>query len=268
KVVESCGVTVIKDQEVNDEEQIAFSERFGELEISIGTNNKKENNPYLKPQISRISNVNISNNKLIPVDDHKVVFDRGNNWWHTDSSFKVIPAKISILSAREIPKEGGGTEFVDARHALETWNRKPRKYSIEQINNDIAEHSIVYSRMRNTGDIFNKKFKKDMPYVRQRLIRTHPYTKRNAFYAGSHCSHIIGWELEEGRKLIHEINEWIVNSGEIARHKWSHGEIIIWDNRRILHRGTGYNESMYRRIMHRTTVAGDKPSCEEEVILY
>ena len=268
KVVESCGITVIKDQEVNDEEQIAFSERFGELEISIGTNHKKENNPYLKPQISRISNVNIANDKLIPVDDHKVVFDRGNNWWHTDSSFKETPAKISILSAREIPEEGGGTEFVDARHALETWNSKPRKYSVEQVKNDITEHSIVYSRMKNTGDIFNNKFKKDMPYVRQRLIRTHPYTKRNAFYAGSHCINIIGWELEEGRELINEINEWIVNSGEIARHKWSNGEIVLWDNRRVLHRGTGYDESKYRRIMHRTTVAGDKPSYEEEVIFH
>ena len=129
---------------------INFSERFGELEISIGTNHKKENNPYLKPQISRISNVNIATNKLIPADDPKVVFDRGNNWWHTDSSFKKIPATFSILSAREIPKEGGGTEFVDARHALETWDRRPRKYSVEQIKNLITEHSIVYSRMQNT----------------------------------------------------------------------------------------------------------------------
>ena len=105
---------------------------------------------------------------MIPVDDHKVVFDRGNNWWHTDSSIKTIPAKISILSAREIPEKGGGTEFVDARHALETWNRKPRKYSLEKIKDEIAEHSIVYSRMQNTGDIFNDQFKKDMPYVKQR----------------------------------------------------------------------------------------------------
>ena len=268
QTVESCGVTVIKNQQVNDDDQIAFSERFGDLEISIGTNHNKENNPHLRPQISRISNVNIATNKLIPVDDPKVVFDRGNNWWHTDSSFKKIPATFSILSAREIPKEGGGTEFVDARHALETWDQKPRKHSVEQIKNLITEHSIVYSRMQNTGDIFNTNFKKDLPYVRQRLIRTHPYTKRNSFYAGSHCSHVVGWDLDEGKNLIHEINEWIVNSGEIARHNWSRGEIVIWDNRRVLHRGMGYNESMHRRIMHRTTVAGDKPSYEEKVTYY
>jgi len=121
--------------------------------------------------------------------------------------------------------------------------------------------------MEKTGDIFSNKFKKDMPYVKQRLIRTHPYTKRSAFYAGSHCSHILNWDLKEGRSLIKEINEWIVSSGVIAKHKWSSGEVVIWDNRRVQHRGTGFDESKYRRIMHRTTVAGDKPSFEEEVLI-
>ena len=267
KVIESYGVTAIKDQSINDDEQIKFSERFGELEISIGTNAKKENNPYIKPQISRISNVNIATNEMLPAEDHKVIFDRGNNVWHSDSSFKPIPSKFSILSAREIPEEGGGTEFVDARHALETWEEKPRKYSLEKIKNDITEHSIVYSRMQNTGDIFNDKFKNDMPFVKQRIVRTHPFTKRSAFFAGSHCSHIIGWSKEEGRILIDEINDWIINSGKKASHKWTTGEIVIWDNRRVQHRGTGFDESKFRRIMHRTTVAGDKPSYEEEVVL-
>ena len=98
-IFNTCGVTVIKDQEVNDDQQIEFSKRFGELEISIGTNTKKENNAFLKPQISRISNVDVRTNEMMPVDDHKVVFDRGNNVWHSDSSFKKIPAKFSILSA-------------------------------------------------------------------------------------------------------------------------------------------------------------------------
>tara|TARA_A100001037_G_scaffold191892_1_gene171670 strand:- start:667 stop:1569 length:903 start_codon:yes stop_codon:yes gene_type:complete len=265
KVCNTYGVTVIENQKINDDQQIKFSERFGELEISIGTNTKKENNPYLRPQISRISNVDVRTNEMIPKDDHKVVFDRGNNVWHSDSSFKHIPAKFSILSAREIPQEGGGTEFIDARYALETWNKKGSKYSLDDLKEAITEHSIVYSRMQNTGDIFGDQFKKDMPYVKQRLIRTHPYTKRSAFYAGSHCSHIIGWDLDESRKLIKEINDWIINAGSIASHKWSSGEIVIWDNRRVQHRGTGFNEAKYRRIMHRTTVAGDKPSFEEVV---
>jgi alpha-ketoglutarate-dependent 2,4-dichlorophenoxyacetate dioxygenase len=263
--VETYGVIVIESQNINDEDQVKFSEGFGELEISIGTQTKSpiyNMKNGLRPEISRISNVDLNNNKL-PVDDNKVIFDRGNNVFHTDSSFKAIPSKISILSAREVPEEGGGTHFVDARHALETWDDKPRKYSIQDLNECICEHSIVYSRMINTGDIFDDKFKKDMPFVKQRLIRTHPYTKRPAFYAGSHCSNIVGWDLDESRVLIKDINDWIIESGHVAKHKWKTGEVVLWDNRRVLHKGTGYDELNYRRIMHRTTVAGDMPSYKE-----
>ena len=265
KVVETYGVVVIESQDLNDNEQIKFSEGFGKLEISIGTQTKapdyQVSNP-IRPEISRISNVDL-NNKMLSKDNSKVIFDRGNNVFHTDSSFKLIPSKISILSAREVPEEGGGTEFVDARYALETWENKSRKYSIDDLKECICEHSIVYSRMNNTGDISDEKFKKDMPFVKQRLIRTHPYTKKLAFYAGSHCSHILGWDLEESRLLIKEINDWIVECGHMAKHKWKTGELVLWDNRRVLHRGTGYDEENYRRIMHRTTVAGDMPSYKE-----
>ena len=266
KVVETYGVVVIESQNLNDDDQIKFSQGFGKLEISIGTQTK--NPDYntkngIRPEISRIGNVDLKN-KTISADKQKVIFDRGNNYWHTDSSFKSVPAKISILSAREVPEAGGGTNFIDARHALETWESKPRKYSIKDLKDCICEHSIVYSRMNNTGDIFDDKFKKEMPFVKQRLIRTHPYTKRPAFYAGSHCSHIIGWDLEECRTLIKEINEWILESGNIAEHKWNTGELVMWDNRRVLHKGTGFDESKYRRIMHRTTVAGDMPSYKEK----
>ena len=158
KAVETYGVVVINSQNINDDDQINFSEGFGKLEISIGTQTKApdyqaENS--IRPEISRISNVDL-NNKMLPFDDKK----------------------------------------VDARYALETWENKPRKYSISDLKDCICEHSIVYSRKNNTGDIFDDKFKKDMPFVKQRLIRIHPYTKRPAFYAGSHCSHIIGWDLE------------------------------------------------------------------------
>ena len=265
-IVETYGVVSIDSQNIDDDDQIKFSERFGKLEISIGTQTKAPDyqlDNAIRPEISRISNVDL-NNKMLPYDDKKVIFDRGNNYWHTDSSFKEIPSKISILSAREVPEAGGGTDFIDARHALETWESKPRKYSIKDLKNCICEHSIVYSRQNNTGDIFDDKFKQDMPFVKQRLIRIHPYTKRPAFYAGSHCSHIIGWDLEESRKLIKEINDWILESGVIAEHKWKTGELVLWDNRRVLHKGTGYDESKYRRIMHRTTVAGDMPSYKEK----
>lgn len=265
RIVETYGVVVLGSQFINDDDQIRFSEGFGKLEISIGTQTKApdyQSTNAIRAEISRISNVDL-NNKKLPYDDKKVIFDRGNNTWHADSSFKETPSKISILSAREVPEEGGGTDFIDARYALETWNKKPRKYSLNDLKNCICEHSIVYSRMNNTGDIFDDKFKQDMPYVKQKLIRIHPYTKKPAFYAGSHCSHILGWDKEESRTLIKEINDWIIEAGCIAKHEWKTGELVLWDNRRVLHRGTGYDESKYRRVMHRTTVAGDMPSYME-----
>jgi len=261
-IIETYGVTVIKDQPLNDEQQIKFSKKFGKLETPL----KKDILKGIAPEITRISNVGL-NNKKLEIKHEKVIYDRGNNHWHSDSSFKHIPAKFSILSAREIPKEGGGTEFIDASHALETWHLNNNKYNLKNIKECICKHSLVYSRMINTGDIFDKNFKAEMPFVKQRLIRTHPFTKRNAFFAGSHCSHIIGWNIEESRELIKNINKWIINAGEIASHKWSNNEIVIWDNRRVQHRGTGFNEAKYRRIMHRTTVAGDIESYKEKVIL-
>ena len=261
-IVETYGVVVLKNQIICDDDQILFSKKFGKLEKAL----EQDTLEGIRPEITRISNIGI-NNEILPIDSKKVIYDRGNRSWHTDSSYKDIPSKISILSAREIPCDGGGTEYVDARNALETWNKNSRKYDIKELKNEICEHSIVYSRMINTGDIFDNDYKNKMPFVKQRLIRTHPITKRSAFYAGSHCSHIIGWDLEESRSLIKEINEWIVEAGPIVHHKWCNNEIVIWDNRRVLHRGTYFDETSARRIMHRTTVAGDCPSYKEEINL-
>ncbi|MFP6779351.1 MAG: TauD/TfdA family dioxygenase [Alphaproteobacteria bacterium] len=262
QTLETYGVVVLKNQNINDNQQIEFSKKFGDLEKAL-EHDKLEG---IRNEITRISNVDEHNN-ILPVDSKKVIYDRGNRSWHSDSSYKNIPSKFSILSSREIPVQGGGTEYIDARYALETWNKKKHKLSLKDLKQQICEHSIVYSRMVNTGDIFDESYKNKMPFVKQRLIRTHPFTQRSAFYVGSHCSHIVGWDIEISRKLIKEINDWIVKSGEIIHHKWSNQEIVMWDNRRVLHRGTYFDESSARRIMHRTTVAGDMPSYKESVKL-
>ena len=260
-LIDTCAVVVIKNQHLNDEQQIAFSKKLGPLEKAL----PHDTHQNMNPEISRISNVNY-NNELLSINSKKVIYDRGNRAWHTDSSYKMIPAKYSILNAREIPNSSGATQFADARFALENWG-ETRIQSLKTLSKLLCYHSIVYSRMQNTGNIFDDEYKKNMPFVKQRLIRMHPKTKRCAFYAGSHCSHIESWDLDEGRNLIKVINDWIVNSSPIYAHNWSEGDLVIWDNRRVLHRGTDYDEKNSRRIMHRTTVAGDKSSLEEDFIL-
>jgi alpha-ketoglutarate-dependent 2,4-dichlorophenoxyacetate dioxygenase len=263
EAVETFGVVVIKEQSFNDSEQVIFSKKFGKLEKPLEQDISEDGNPA----VTVLSNVD-KDKKLLPKYSDKVIYDGGNKSWHSDSSFKKNPATFSILSAREIPKSGGGnTEFADCCYALETWDTKNKKYLIDQLKNLICEHSIVYSRMMNTGDIFNEEYKKKMLPVRQRLIRTIPINKRSAFFVGSHCSRILGWELNKGRELIKGIIDWIV-SGPIYRHNWSAGDIVIWDNRKVLHRGTPFDKTKEKRIMHRTTVAGNKPSYEEKVILH
>jgi len=222
EAINKYGVLVLKDQKMNDDEQIEFSNRFGELEKAL----EHDTLEGIRPEITRISNID-SNNNILPIDNKKVIYDRGNRAWHTDSSYKNIPSKISILSAREIPKDGGGTEYIDARHALENWDDSSIEVNLQDLKNEICEHSIVYSRMVNTGDIFDNNYKEKMPFVKQRLIRTHPITKRSALYAGSHCSHIVGWDLDKSRKLIKKINNWIADAGSIVHHKWSNNEIVM-----------------------------------------
>ena len=137
-IIETYGVTVIKDQPLNDEQQIKFSKKFGKLETPL----KKDILKGIAPEITRISNVGL-NDKKLEIKHEKIIYDRGNNYWHSDSSFKHIPAKFSILSAREIPKEGGETEFIDASHALETWHLNNNKYNLKNIKECLCKHSLV-----------------------------------------------------------------------------------------------------------------------------
>ena len=247
------AVLIFRGQPLDDDQQVAFSERFGRLEISMKLD---QYHNRFRPEISDISNVSFEGT-LLPADHKKVVFNTGNEYWHTDSSFKPVPANYSLLSAREIPPEGGDTEFADARAAYDTWPGNGKGITVDDLRELVCEHSIVYSRSVNTGDIFNENDKADWTPVRQSLIRTHPRSARKSLYTGSHCSHVIGWPTEEGRALIDALRQWTIQPRFIFRHQWRVNDLVIWDNRMVLHRGLPFDKSRYRRIMHRTTVAGD-----------
>lgn len=259
KAANLYAVLVVPGQKLDDEAQIAFSRRFGTLENALPQDSVRMGFP---PEISHLGNVDREGNRL-EADSRKVVYDRGNRSWHTDSSFKEVPAKFSILSARILPGSGGGTEFADARAAYDTWEGAADGTTKEDLADRICEHSIVYSRMVNTGDIFNEEEKGEMPASRQRLVRRHPVTGRRNFYAGAHASHIEGWPEERGRAVLDDINDWIVRRERVYAHEWSEHDLVLWDNRRVLHRGLPWPDGDDVRVMHRTTVAGDAPSPDE-----
>lgn len=257
--LDRCGVMIIPGQMLTDEQQVAFSERLGPLETPLA----RDQVAGLHKDVTRIANVAESGRVLGEDDDH-AIYVKGNQLWHIDSTFKPVPARYSILSGRQVPTDGGETEFADARAAYDAWPAEFDGISKADLDGLSCEHSIVYSRSLIVGDIFTDAEKKDFAPVRQVLVRTHPATGRKSFYPGSHCSHVIGWPVEKGRALIRAINEHCVQQRFVYIHEWQAGDLVLWDNRSVMHRGRPWDHR-FARVMHRTTVSDEVPTVAQEV---
>jgi alpha-ketoglutarate-dependent 2,4-dichlorophenoxyacetate dioxygenase len=246
------AVVVFPEQILTDDQQIAFSERFGPLEVSIRKDRQRR---IENPRISDISNVD-DRDRVFHPDDERAIYNAGNRLWHSDSSFKRVPAMASLLSGREVPPEGGETEYADLRGA---WDALPadRQHGLEAL---VAEHSFVYSRGLIGYDQFTDAERAAVPPVQQAVVRTHPATGRKSLYLGSHASHIIGRPVEEGRALLRDLLEFATQPQFVYRHVWRQLDLVMWDNRCALHRGRPWDERRHRRVMHRTTVAGAGPT--------
>lgn len=246
------AVVVFPEQILTDDQQIAFSGRFGPLEVSIRKDRQRR---IENPRISDISNVD-ERDRVFDPDDERAIYNAGNRLWHSDSSFKRVPAMASLLSGREVPPEGGETEYADLRGA---WDALPadRKRGLESL---VAEHSFVYSRGLIGYDQFTDAERAAVPPVPQAVVRTHPATGRKSLYLGSHASYIIGRPVEEGRALLRELLDFATQPQFVYRHVWRRHDLVMWDNRCVLHRGRPWDERRHRRVMHRTTVAGAGPT--------
>jgi len=248
------GVLVFRDQDIDDDQQIAFSERFGPLETSLAMD---RHGGIDRPEMTNLSNVDADGN-LYPPGTRSVIYSRGNQAWHTDSSFKPVPANGSILSGRTVPPPGvgGETEFADAAAAYDALP-EARKAMLEGL---VAVHWIVESRRRLIGDMLLQNEKQGLPPVRQTVVRTHSVTGRKAIYAGSHASWIEGWPKEKGFRLLRELTTFATRPEFVYTHAWRPKDIVMWDNRRVLHRGRPWQEGQHARVMRRTTLAGDGPT--------
>ncbi len=185
-----------------------------------------------------------------------MIYQRGNLMWHSDSSFKLVPSLCSLLSAREVPPEGGETEFVSTRAAYAALPAEMK----QRVEGLVAEHSFVYSRGLVDPDLLTEEEKEETPPVRQALVRTNPVNGRKSLFVGSHASHIVGWPVEDGRVLLEELLEFATRPRFRYRHEWRMHDLIVWDNRGCLHRARPYDAEKHRRLMQRTTVAGDGPT--------
>jgi alpha-ketoglutarate-dependent 2,4-dichlorophenoxyacetate dioxygenase len=247
---EEHSLLVFHDQTLDDATQVAFSQRFGPLETTISANAAGGTH------FARQSNLDIDTGAVIPPEDRRMVYQKGNMLWHTDSSFKPVPALCSLLSGRIVPETGGDTGFASARAAYDALPDAMKR----RIESLVAEHSLAYSRGLIGPAVLTEAQKSEVPPVRQAVVRVNPVNGRKAIYAGAHASHIVGWPIEEGRALLLELTEFITQPRFCYSHRWRQGDLVIWDNRCLLHRATPYDTVRYKRLMQRTTVAGDAPT--------
>ena len=255
RAFEDYSVLLFRGQHLDDEEQIEFSRRFGPLETTIRSIARQTQD---RPEISNLTNVD-AEDRLIPAGDKRNLFNAGNQMWHSDSSFKRVPALASLLSAREVPPEGGETQFASMRVAYERLPESAQR----RLEGKVAIHSFVYSRGLIADELLPPDHAAQVPPVPQALVRTNPVNKRKAFYVGSHACEIVGMPTAEARALLRELLQAATRPELVYTHRWAPGDLVMWDNRAVLHRGRPWDENRYRRVMHRTTVAGDGPTAAE-----
>ena len=243
------AVLVFRDQRLTDEQQLAFSRNFGELEFTRGTGISKPGELRLNPAFADVSNLD-TNNQPLARDNRRRLYSLGNRLWHSDSSFKAIPAKYSLLSGRIVSEKGGETEFADMRAAYDALDATTKA----QIEDLVCEHSLLYSREQLGFDLTPEE-RTTMQPVRQRLVRTHPATGRKSLYLASHIGTIIGWPMQEARAFIRDLIEHATQPQFVYAHKWRPWDLVMWDNRQTMHRVRRYDESK-PRDMRRTTVGG------------
>ena len=250
------AVLVFHGQDIGDEQQIAFSRNFGEIENSAGGNVTKPHEKRLNPLMNDVSNLG-QDNRPLAREDRRRLFNLGNQLWHSDSSFRAVPAKYSLLSGRVVVEKGGNTEFADMRAAYDALDAET-KTVLEDL---VCEHSLLYSRGLLGFEATAEERAMFRP-VRQRLVRTHPVTGRKSLYLSSHAGAIVGWPMPEARALLRDLTEHATQPQFVYVHKWRQHDLVMWDNRQTMHRVRRFDESLVRD-MRRTTVAGDAPTAEQ-----
>ncbi len=248
--IDQHAVLVFRDQRITDDQQLEFSQAFGELEVTGGTGISKPGEQRLHPAFADVSNLD-KDNSLLGRDNRRRLYSLGNMLWHSDSSFKAVPAKYSILSGRIVADHGGDTEFTDMRAAYDALDDATRS-EIEPL---VCEHSLIYSRETLGFSDLTDAERATMRPVRQRLVRTHPATGRKSLYLGSHIGTIIGWPIPEARAFIRDLTEHATQRRFVYAHHWRPFDLVMWDNSDTMHRVRRYDNSK-PRDMRRTTVAG------------
>jgi alpha-ketoglutarate-dependent 2,4-dichlorophenoxyacetate dioxygenase len=256
--MDKYAVLIFHDQDISDEQQLAFALNFGEREKARGGTIVKKDEYRLTTGLNDVSNLG-KDGKPLARDSRAHLFNLGNCLWHSDSSFRPIPAKFSLLSARVVNPKGGNTEFADMRAAYDALDDETKA----EIDDMICEHSLMYSRGSLGFLDYTDEEKAMFKPVLQRLVRTHPSHGRKSLYLSSHAGAIKGMSMPEARLLLRDLNEHATQPEFVYVHKWTLHDLVMWDNRQTMHRVRRYDQSQ-PRDMRRATVAGTEPTVAQQ----
>lgn len=251
------AVLVFPDQEFDDESQLDFARNFGPLETTV-FKARKDHKLRLHENMADVGNLD-AENRILRSDDRQRLYNLGNRLWHTDSSFKRLPAYCSMLHARSIPPIGGQTEFADMRAAYDALPEATR----EKLAGLVAEHSIMHSRAKLGFSDFDENEKKAFAPVPQVLVRRLQDSGRMSLYIASHIGAIRGMPDAEAKQLVEELTRHATQPQFVYSHRWRVKDLVMWDDRCTLHRGTDFDDQRYARDMRRATVSDVAPTCEQ-----
>jgi alpha-ketoglutarate-dependent 2,4-dichlorophenoxyacetate dioxygenase len=252
------AVLVFREQNITDEEQIAFTRHFGELEgYSTPGHIRRREAQRLRPGIADFSNLD-KDGRIMSAEDRVWFFKLGDRLWHSDSSFRPVPAKYSLLSGRVIPSWGANTEFADMRAAYDALDERT-KAEVEDL---VCEHSLIYSREAIGFTDLTPEEIAAFRAVHQPLVRTHPVTGRKSLFLAAHAGAILGWTVPEARIFLRDLTEHATEHEFVYSHEWRPYDLVMWDNRQTMHRARRFDRNEVRDV-RRTTLGGDAPLIDQ-----
>src|SRR6516225_1069238 len=226
------------------------------LATSAGHIRRREEH-RLGPGIADFSNLD-KDGRIMSAEDRVWFFKLGDRLWHSDSSFRPVPAKYSLLSGRVIPSWGANTEFADMRAAYDALHERG-KAEVEDL---VCEHSLIYSReVIGFTELTPEEIAAFRP-VRQPLVRTHPSTGRKSLFLAAHAGAIVGWTIPEARMFLRDLTEHATRREFVYSHEWRPHDLVMWDNRQTMHRARRFDHNEVRDV-RRTTLGGDAPLIEQ-----
>ena len=243
------AVLVFRNQALTDAHQVTFTEALGPLEPTIPSDPIGDGGP-----IGVLTNID-NEGSIIPPDDKRVLYAIANTLWHSDGAFRRVPLRGSVLAAKIVPPAGGNTEFASLTTPY-TLLPTTRKTEIADL---AVEHSMAHSRAQIASNLISEEFLNDTPPAIHPLVRTVAETGERALLVGSYAGKIIGWTAQKGCALLRELLEWCTQPQFVYRHHWHADDLLVYDNRCCLHRGSEWDRAAHARVLHRTTLAGDDP---------